>query len=66
VVRLAKTAIKKGITTGCSGSPKMLAPTDPGVNRDKNIKVFLENDTGMIYYHTGGDKNDSFKNCNHN
>jgi hypothetical protein len=23
---------------------------------DKNKKVFLENETGMIYYHTGGDK----------
>jgi hypothetical protein len=34
---------------------------------DKKIIEFpLENKIGMIYYHTGGDQNDSFKNCHYN
>ncbi len=29
-------------------------------------KNMLENGNGMIYYHTGGDKNGSIENCNYN
>lgn len=36
------------------------------VNRQNIMEILLENGIGMIYYHTGGDKNDSFKNSHYN
>ena len=36
---------------------------DLGVTREK---ILLENDNGMIYCHTGGEKNGSFEDCNYN
>jgi len=45
---------------------KRLRRLSSGVNRQKIIDIFLENESGMTYYHTGGDENDGFKNCHYN
>jgi hypothetical protein len=39
------------------------AAADAGRSRRKFV---LENNTGMIYYHTGGDENGSLKNSDYN
>jgi hypothetical protein len=35
------------------------------INRQNIMEILLENRLGMIYYHTGGDENGSFKNSDY-